>query len=148
MSTSRPVAEVLRQQGYRLTRPRQVVWDVLCDATQHLTAEEIAERVDRRTSGVHVSSVYRSLALLAELDLVRESRFGEGGGRWEIVHPDEHFHLVCERCGEITHHVGDLVDQVRKHLAAGHGFEANSVELVVNGRCATCADTTRVPAGR
>jgi Fur family ferric uptake transcriptional regulator len=136
-----PVAQVLRQHGYRLTRPRQVVWDVLRDAGGHLTAEEIADRVERQSAGVNLASVYRSLALLADLDLVRESRLGEGGAaRWELAHPDEHFHLVCQRCGEVSHHVGDLVGRVREHLDAGHGFEVSSVELVVSGRCARCAD--------
>ncbi|MFN2557117.1 MAG: Fur family transcriptional regulator [Nitriliruptorales bacterium] len=137
---SRPdVSDVLREHGYRLTRPRQVVWEVLREAG-HLTAEEIADRVEEISPGVNLASVYRSLSLLAELDLVRESRLGEGGAaRWELAHPDEHFHLVCVRCGEITHHAGDLVEQVRGHLASRHGFVADTVDLVVSGRCHECA---------
>ncbi|MDQ4130227.1 MAG: transcriptional repressor [Actinomycetota bacterium] len=137
---SRPqVSDVLREHGYRLTRPRQVVWEVLREADGHLTAEEIADRVEEISPGVNLASVYRSLSLLAELDLVRESRLGEGGAaRWELAHPDEHFHLVCERCGAITHHAGDLVEQVRGHLASRHGFVAHTVDLVVTGRCRDC----------
>lgn len=137
---SRPVSDVLREHGYRLTRPRQVVWEVLREAGGHLTAEQIADRVEEVSPGVNLASVYRSLSLLAELDLVRESRLGEGGAaRWELAHPDEHFHLVCERCGKITHHAGDLVEQVRAHLASKHGFVARTVDLVVSGRCDECA---------
>ncbi len=140
MVTRPHVSDVLREHGYRLTRPRQVVWEVLRDAGGHLTAEEIADRVEEVSAGVNLASVYRSLALLVELDLVRESRLGEGGAaRWELAHPDEHFHLVCERCGEVRHHAGDLVEQVRAHLAAEHGFLARSVDLVVSGRCDECA---------
>ncbi|MBW3577974.1 MAG: transcriptional repressor [Actinobacteria bacterium] len=134
------VGEVLREHGYRLTQPRQLVWDVLREAGDHLTAEEIADRVQRRSPGINLASVYRSLALLSDLELVRESRLGESGAaRWELAHPDEHFHLVCETCGEVAHHVGNLVEQVRQHLSAGHGFHVDSVELVVTGRCAECA---------
>ncbi len=140
MATRPNVSDVLREHGYRLTRPRQVVWEVLRDAGGHLTAEEVAERVEEVSAGVNLASVYRSLALLVELDLVRESRLGEGGAaRWELAHPDEHFHLVCERCGEVRHHAGDLVEQVRAHLDAEHGFVARSVDLVVSGRCEACA---------
>lgn len=137
---SRPdVSDVLREHGYRLTRPRQVVWEVLLEAGDHLTADEIADRVEQISPGVNLASVYRSLSLLAELNLVRESRLGEeGAARWELAHPDEHFHLVCERCGEITHHAGDLVEQVRSHLARRHGFVAHTVDLVVSGRCKDC----------
>lgn len=139
MSTSEEVGAVLREHGYRLTRPRRVVWQVLRRAGGHLTAEEIADRADATSPGVNLASVYRSLALLADLDLVRESRVGDGeAARWEIAHPDEHFHLVCEDCGEITHHAGDLVERVRDHLSDSHGFAVESVELVVTGRCRDC----------
>lgn len=141
MEHAAEVAEVLREHGYRLTRPRRIVWDVLRRAESHLTAEEIAERAQQASPGVNLASVYRSLALLSDLDLVRESRLGEGeAARWEVAHPDEHFHLVCESCGEVTHHGGDLVEQVRDHLGRAHGFAVDSVELVVSGRCVRCAD--------
>lgn len=130
-----------------MTLPRQAVWEVLGVASEHLTVEEIAQRVQRRSPGVHLASVYRSMTLLAELDLVRESQFGDGVGRWELAHPDEHFHVVGRGCGQVTHHVGDLVERIRGHLVAGHGFEAESVELVVSGRCASCAGGTEASPG-
>ena len=131
---------LLRNSGYRVTQPRQAVWRVLVDADGHLTVEEIAARVQRRDPGVNLASVYRSLALFEELELVRESRLaGEEASRWELAHPDEHFHLVCELCGRIDHHVGTLVEDIREHLADGHGFEAREVELIVTGRCAECS---------
>ena len=71
--------------------------------------------------------------------MVRESRMvGEESSRWELAHPDEHFHLVCDGCGRIDHHIGSLVQGVRDHLADGHEFEPRSVELIVTGRCGTC----------
>jgi Fur family transcriptional regulator, ferric uptake regulator len=124
-----------------MTRPREAVWEVLRHADEHLTAEQIAERAERLSPGVNLASVYRALALLADLDLVRESQLRDGeGARWEVAHPDEHFHLVCERCGEVTHHGGRLVDDIRRHLSTSHGFRAAAVELVVTGRCSDCAD--------
>ena len=147
MSATRSVTDVLRGHGYRVTLPRQLVWEVLRDSGEHLTVDEIAQRVEQRSPGVHLTSVYRSLTLLAELNLVREARLGGGGGRWEVVHPDEHFHMVCLQCGDVSHHVGTLVQQVREHLAGGHGFAAESVDLVVTGRCAACAGGDSSPHG-
>lgn len=116
------------------------MWDALVDAgAHHLTAEEVASRVEQRDPGVNLASVYRALTLFEELDLVRQSRLGdEAANRWELIHPDEHFHLVCDRCGNVDHHVGDLVTSIVEHLASGHGFDAHTVELSVTGRCAAC----------
>jgi Fur family ferric uptake transcriptional regulator len=140
VSSTDELSDQLRVRGYRVTRPRQAVWRALTDADDHLTVEEIAARVAEGNPGVNLASVYRSLALFAHLDLVRESRLGdEDVTRWELAHPDEHFHLVCEVCGRVDHHVGDLVTRIVEHLRSGHGFDARSVDLSVVGRCASCA---------
>jgi Fur family transcriptional regulator, ferric uptake regulator len=134
------LGRVLRDHGYRVTRPRRAVWAVLGDADEHLTVEQIVDELDQRGAEVDLASVYRTLGLLEEIGLARTSRLGDSGAsHWEIAHPDEHFHLVCEECGAVDHHVGSLVAQIREHLAGDHGFEVHDVELVVSGRCRRCA---------
>ena len=64
----------LREQGYRLTPQRNLIWEVLRDAGRHLTAEEVAAEVRRTLPDVNVSTVYRTLELLVSLDLVVETR--------------------------------------------------------------------------
>ena len=113
---------------------------MLSTAGGHLTVEQIADRVKAIDPGINLASVYRALTLFAELGLARESRLGtEKAARWEPAHPDQLFHLVCSECGKVTHHGGDLVEQVRTHLHDGHSFHADSIDLVVTGRCEDCA---------
>lgn len=131
---------VLRDHGYRLTSPRWLVWSVLRSAGAHLTAEAIASQVNEADPTVNISSVYRSLTLFEDLDLVRESHLGiDGSARWEIAHPDDHFHMVCRLCGSVDHHEGELVDRIRSHLTDHHSFAADNVDLVVTGVCGDCA---------
>lgn len=139
METTAELGAVLRGHGYRLTSPRWLVWSVLRSAEGHLTAEEVFEQVNDVDPTVNISSIYRSLALFEDLDLVRESHLGiDDSARWEIAHPDDHFHMVCRRCGKVDHHEGELVDQVRSHLIVNHRFEADNVDLVVTGLCSDC----------
>ncbi len=133
------VEGLLRQHGHRVTVPRRVVWTVLASADEHLTVEQIAARVHDIDEKVNLASIYRALALLRDLGAVRESQLGEGASHWEIAHPDEHFHVVCDVCGKVDHHVGSLVQLIVDHLASGHDFEPRTVELVVRGRCHDCA---------
>ena len=131
---------VLRGHGYRLTSPRWLVWSVLRSGDGHLTAEEIALRVNDADPTVNISSVYRALTLFEDLDLVRESHLGiDDSARWEVAHPDDHFHMVCRHCGGVDHHEGELVDQIRSHLGDHHDFQAENIDLVVSGVCANCA---------
>jgi Fur family transcriptional regulator, ferric uptake regulator len=139
VTTEVDLDQQLRARGYRVTAPRRAVWSELRRAEGHLTVEEIAGGLDRRGAEVDLASVYRALGLFEQLGLARQSRLGDGdAARWELAHPDEHFHLVCTVCGEVDHHVGSLVADIRDHLDEGHGFEVADVELVVTGRCARC----------
>jgi Fur family transcriptional regulator, ferric uptake regulator len=128
--------DTLRAHGYRVTRPRRRVWRALHDADGHVTVDELARAVG---GDADVASVYRTLSLFEELGLARMSRFEDGdAGRWEPSHPDEHFHLVCRSCGSVDHHVGTLVASIESHLAEGHGFLAEQIDLTVRGLCARC----------
>lgn len=135
---------LLRERGHSSTAPRRLVWEVINSAGTHLTADEIASRVNQEDASVNLSSVYRTLGLLAELDLVRESNLGtDNASHWELAHPDDEFHLVCGSCGQVDHHSGTLVEEIRKHLISGHGFAPEQVELVVTGTCADCSAKAR-----
>jgi Fur family ferric uptake transcriptional regulator len=137
------VGHRLRGEGYRLTPQRQLVWEVLRSAEHHLTAEDIHSEIARTVPEFNLASVYRTLTLLAELGLAKEVRLGESRGHWEVAHTDDEFHLVCRSCGGVTHHKGDLVEQMRVHLSGGHGFTAEDVDLVVHGICAACAQAAQ-----
>jgi len=131
--------QLLRARGLRVTRPRRAVWEVLRSADGHLTVEQVASAAEALGHDLDLASVYRSLDLLEQLGLARSSRIGDAdAARWELAHPDEHFHLVCTSCGGVDHHIGSLVAEVREHLDTGHGFAVEAVELTVTGRCARC----------
>lgn len=133
------IEAALRNGGHRVTAARTAVWQALADTTHHLTADEVAERASQHDAGINLASVYRSLTLFEELGLVRQSHLGDAASRWELAHPDEHFHIVCRVCGVVDHHHGTLVQSIRDHLGGeGHGFNAEDVELTVTGVCAAC----------
>lgn len=136
MDTAIELDETLRANGYRVTGPRRRVWHALQAGHGHRTVEQLARDVG---DDVDLASVYRTLSLFEQLGLARASRFqDDDASRWEPSHPDEHFHLVCERCGTIDHHVGTLVERIRSHLDEGHGFIVGQVDLTVRGVCQRC----------
>ena len=139
METTDRLDEVLRRHGHRSTGPRRAVWRVLAGTDGHLTVDRVDELIRERGDEANLASIYRALALFAELGIARETHLGDAASTWELAHPDEHFHLVCSDCGEVGHHIGSLVADLSDHLAGdGHGFEVHHVELTVTGRCASC----------
>jgi Fur family transcriptional regulator, ferric uptake regulator len=146
-STGDVLHQAISDAGLRVTTPRRAVWSVVSASDGHLTADEIAQQVREIEPDVNLSSVYRSLSLLADLGLVRESSIESGGpAYWELAHDDDHFHLRCRSCLSVEHHRGDTVEDVRRHLASDHGFLAEQIDLTVTGLCRSCAASATEPA--
>ncbi len=123
-----------------MTRPRRIVWEVLtADSHTHLSAQEIADRVRAREPGINVSSVYRTLTLFAELELVRESRRADGSASsWEPTHGDDVIHLVCSSCGAVRHHAVPLVHDLHHQVADVEGFNVDGLDVTASGVCDRC----------
>ena len=141
-------AKPLRDRGMRVTPQRAHVWRLLAESGAHLSAEEIWEKARDGLPGMELSTVYRSLEALREADLVVESRLPEGPALFE-ARASSHPHLVCERCGKVSHSETspEVTSGLLAALAAGsEGFEVREVQVVARGTCAECAG--REGAGR
>jgi Fe2+ or Zn2+ uptake regulation protein len=86
--------------GYRLTRQRKAILEVLSGTSMHLTAEEVCVLVRAKCPGTNLATVYRNLGLMADEGLVGKVNLGEGRSRFE-ANADHHHHLVCLACGRV-----------------------------------------------
>ncbi|MCA9980397.1 MAG: transcriptional repressor [Anaerolineales bacterium] len=134
--------EQLRNNGYRLTPQRQIILEVLHDLGGHLTAGQIYEQVQHRSSAIDRATVYRTLSLLQELHIVHSSRIA-GQVYYELADEEPHHHLVCNNCGYIQrlddHHFRHLVT----HLIEEHNFIASMSHLTITGLCGACQETQK-----
>src|SRR5438034_9208766 len=95
--------EMLRKRGYRLTPQRFMILSVIQEAEEHLSIDQITERVQKQNPYVSLSTIYRTLELLRELGLVRENHLSGEQPHYEMAESTEHHHLVCRRCRTIIH---------------------------------------------
>ena len=128
----------LREQGYRLTPQRNIIWEVLRDAGRHLTAEEVAAEVRRTLPDVNVSTVYRTLELLVSLDLVVETRLEGAASYYEVSPEPTHHHFVCTRCGMVGHFGDELLAPVHEELTRRHEFAVGQIQVTALGLCREC----------
>src|SRR5438445_4188184 len=130
--------EMLRKRGYRLTPQRFMILSVIQEASEHLSIDQITERVQQRNPYVSLSTVYRTLELLRELGLVRENHFLGEQPRYEAVEGQAHHHLVCRRCRATIHLDEALLGNLHEQLQAQYGFHRLTLDLVAAGYCDTC----------
>jgi Fur family ferric uptake transcriptional regulator len=133
----------LAETGIRYTHGRRRVVAALLKAEGPRSAAELHQQI---SGSVPLSSLYRSLAVMAEADVVAQHHGPKGITRYELAEwlAGHHHHLVCIDCGTVEDielppslesTLQDLVDAVAdsgEFAAAGHALE-------VAGRCKACA---------
>lgn len=130
--------ELLRKRGYRLTPQRFMIMTVIQEAHEHLSVEQIAERVQERNPYVSLSTVYRTLELLRELGLIRENRMPGEQPRYEIAEGKAHHHLVCRHCRTVIHLDDQLLGNLHEKLQEDYHFYGLTLDLVASGYCNAC----------
>jgi Fur family ferric uptake transcriptional regulator len=128
---------VLRDRGYRLTPQRQLVLEAV-DRLGHATADDVVSEVRRTASAVNISTVYRTLELLEELELVTHTHLGHGAPTYHAATLDDHVHLVCRRCGSVEEVEPALVQDLVDRLAAERGFTVDVGHFAIFGECRSC----------
>ncbi len=128
----------IRQAGYKLTRPRQVVIEVLADGHAHMTAADIVSAVHQRAPDVGRASVYRTLDLLVRLGLVQISTLGSTTTTYMLVLAHHHHHLVCTRCHRTVEFDECQLAELEQALAEQFGFQVYGHLVEVYGVCQRC----------
>ncbi len=140
MACEKAFIKKLREKGLRLTPQREMVLSALHEIEGVATAEEIYARVQALNAAIDISTVYRTLDLLQEFDLVACIDAIDGQRRYELLGlHGPHIHLVCQKCGEVSGIEIEEVEGLAKHLRALHGFAADLEHLSIPGLCAKCA---------
>jgi Fur family ferric uptake transcriptional regulator len=135
MSHHREIANDLRQAGHRLTLSSGSFQSSTGEG--HLTADEILKRLPAY-GPINKSCVYRTLDLLARLNLVNPTDFGSGRIEYEIHRHPHHHHLLCRDCGEQIEVDQRVFAPMAKQLQERYGFAADLEHFAVFGLCQGC----------
>ncbi len=130
----------LKEQGYRVTKPRRAVLEVLGAEPICLTPEEIHRQARRRHRRLGLVTVYRTLALLEKLSLVQRVHTEAGRHAFVAVRSQEgHRHqLVCRTCKRVEEFSDCDLEDVLEGLQERTGFAIEAHHLEVVGQCPKC----------
>lgn len=143
MSCYQDATHELRQAGLRITPQRLMVMDVIFHHDGHITAEDIHAKVQARYPYVDLSTVYRTLQVLKDQDLVGELQVPDGPTQYEALLGDCHHHAICHRCGSMLKVAPETLEPIRDRLLAEHGFRAELAHMAILGVCKACAEGKR-----
>lgn len=140
-------AHFFRNQGFRVTFPRQIILDTLYKTKSHLSAEDIYLKVHPVYPQIGLTTVYRTLDLLNRMGLITKFDFGDGKARYEFIKDGEqshHHHLVCRRCNRVIDYTDfvkeetSFIKKMEKELSKKYDFEIDSHQIHFQGLCNKC----------
>lgn len=136
--------EKLKVKGYRNTEQRQAVLNAIVENQgRHLSTEEIYEIVKVNSPDIGLATIYRTLLLLEEMELIHKIDFDDGRSRYELNKNSEehlHHHLVCTKCGSIYEVKEDLLEQLEHQIYSKNGFLITNHSVKFYGICSRCQE--------
>ncbi|MFQ5342092.1 MAG: Fur family transcriptional regulator [Anaerolineae bacterium] len=134
--------ERLKAAGKYLTQQRRLILEIIQESDEHLDAEAIYLRGKPRDPTLSLSTVYRTLNLLKELDLVEQCYFARDHQRerFEAKDAPEHYHFTCRRCGQIIEFETGLITEIRENLERKFGVDVAHSCICFEGLCADCRE--------
>ncbi len=124
--------------GARSTRQREALVHVLEEVDGFRSARELHAMLVSRGAQVGIATVYRSLQLLADADLVDVIHSEEGEASYRRCSTRHHHHVVCRVCGRAVEAQAPAVEKWVAAIAAEHGFSDISHDLEIFGTCSDC----------
>jgi len=121
------------QAGLKMTGQRKVILQVLEEASDHPSVESVYERAKEIDNSISIATVYRTLSLLDEMDLVIRHEFQEGYSRYE-VNWDHHHHLVDLETGKVIEFQNEELERLKHKIAEELGYDLVDHRLELYGK--------------
>ena len=121
------------EAGLKMTGQRKVILQVLGSAQDHPSVEDVYDRAKDIDKSISIATVYRTLSLLDELDLVIRHEFQEGYSRYE-VNDEHHHHLVDLETGKVVEFQNEELEKLKVKIAKDLGYELVDHRLELYGK--------------
>jgi len=127
--------------------PREAILELLSKSSKHMSAKEIYASLYNTYPGMGLTTVYRTLDLLARMDIITKITLSDGQSRYQFKSggkKDHHHHLICTNCGKIIDYSEflneelELVRKTEERLAKKYNFIIQNHNIEFLGICKKC----------
>jgi Fur family transcriptional regulator, ferric uptake regulator len=126
----------LKSEKNRITPERFEVLDAALDYEGHFGADDLYILMKNQRSRVSRATVYKTLELLVQCDLISKRNFGDNMTRYESSYKRQnHDHLICMDCGRIVEFVNAQIRDIPEKITNELGFDIESYSFNIFARC-------------
>ncbi len=121
------------EKGMKMTEQRRVIARVLSSAEDHPDVEEVHRRANMLDSRISIATVYRTVRLFEEANILARHDFGDGRARYEEISSEHHDHLINIQSGDVIEFQNEEIEALQKKIAKTHGMKlvGHRLELYV-----------------
>ncbi len=131
---------LLKNRGLKSTRQRDAIITMFMESGKdHLSVDELYQRVRQRNPKIGYATVYRTLRLMAQSGWASSCQFDNRTARFERQTEGQHHdHLICRGCGKIVEFENPHIEALQAHIARENGFKIFEHKLELYGSCSAC----------
>lgn len=136
------IKDILKGEGYKLTFQRRAILDIMVEKKgSHLSPEEIYDLVKVKYPEIGLATVYRTLQLFEQMNIVCKLNFDDGCNRYELNNntgDHHHHHLICLNCGKVIEVKMDLLESLEQEIEKEGKFKIVDHNVKFFGYCSDC----------
>ena len=121
------------EKGMRMTEQRRVIARVLSAADDHPDVEELHRRAAEIDPRISIATVYRTVRLFEEANILDRHDFGDGRARYEEAPESHHDHLIDVNTGEVIEFHSEEIEALQRRIAGELGYDLVDHRLELYG---------------
>lgn len=133
--------ELCVAKGLKMTEQRRVISRVLSESTDHPDVDQVFRRASAIDPKISIATVYRTMRLFEEAQVIERLDFGDGRARYEENRAEHHHHLIDLESGAVVEFTSGELENIKETIARelgydliGHRLELYGVPLGRDGR--------------
>ena len=133
MATPSRIEELCLEKGMKMTGQRRVIARVLSEAQDHPDVEEVYRRAVQVDPHISIATVYRTVRLFEEANILERHDFGDGRARYEEASDEHHDHLIDIQSGRVMEFRSPEIEALQREIAERFGFRLMGHRLELFG---------------
>ena len=117
------IEQLCSERGLKLTDQRRTIARVLSESDDHPAVDQVYRRATQPDSRISIATVYRTVRLFEEADILEKHDFGDGRARYEEVQDDHHDHLIDVKTGNVIEFYNEEIEALKAKIARDLGYE-------------------------
>jgi Fur family ferric uptake transcriptional regulator len=109
-------------KGLKMTEQRRIIARVLSDSADHPDVEAVHHRANAIDPKISIATVYRTVRLFEEANILARHDFGDGRARYEEMPADHHDHLIDVSTGQVIEFRNEQIEKLQREVAASLGY--------------------------